>query len=544
MEEQQEQTNGTVTDAIRREASTIAERVSETLVGRRAVRGVTIDGPTSKDIDDAFWLERTSDGRSLLHISIVDIGSLITSLEAPEVEKEAFLRAFTRYYAESTLPMLPEVLSEGRLSLLEGQSCPTLTISLPLDAHLHVGTPLVEQTSLSNNKRFTYDEVDSEIETPLTEFGPMLQDAFRIAQGLLLLRRARGALAFYDLYTGWATTEDGVLFLLPDGRRKKAYIIIQEFMILANEALALYLAQKGLPALYRNHTAKATAPQRSALLDMLDTAVTHPELVNPERVSERVHLVMERATYAPTVEGHFGLDVPAYVHLTSPLRRYPDLVNQRILLAAIQGMSPPYTKMELETIAAHVNAEEATMKDAKKAHFLDEYDEPLRKVLQEAEEAQATTPRPLEHIDVKQFHSMLRFTSEGHLLPPAVEREIVTRLDEQRLRTNDIYAILFRSQNSGDEWERVKTAVLQWLQGNSHDAVQLLLMGYQAQKWEKPSYGLPARVGPPHAPLFTVEGKITVDGTEHVALGTGRTRAKAEQSAAMDLVEQLCKNSL
>nr|MBA2286676.1 RNB domain-containing ribonuclease [Ktedonobacteraceae bacterium] len=464
MAEQHEERRRTFSNTALAEATATAERVRTALHDRATVRGVTIDGPTSRDLDDALWLESHAGGGYTLHVSIADVGALITPQMTPALDAEALQRAFTRYHADRNVPMLPGLLSEGSLSLLAERPRPTITISIPFDAQLSPGEPAIQQTALISGRRFHYDEVDEEIADPRTDAGPMLQDALRVALALFQRRRVQGALAIYDLQAGWATTEEGMLVRLPANNGNKAHLIIQECMILANQVLADFLAQRGIPALYRNHAAKAIAPARGVLLQMMETVVAHPEHSHPENVQETVQFALERARYAPTVEGHFGLQLPAYLHMTSPLRRYPDLVNQRILHAILKGVALPYTISELEAIAEQVNTVEQLIKDAKKAFFLNEYDEPLRRALAEAVQSQGDAPRPLSHLDAKHFHSLIRMAAQGADLSPVIEQELYSRLEEQALNTHDIFTLVFRFQNTGEAWERVKRTVLHWLQ--------------------------------------------------------------------------------
>jgi ribonuclease R len=513
------------------EAAEVAKSISETLAGRSTVNGITIDGPASKDLDDAFWLERLSDGSYRLSISITDVGVLLTAQTTPTLDQEARQRAFTRYFADHRDSMLPETISEGCLSLLEGQPRPTLTMTIPFDASLHAGEPVIQQTLLTSLKQFHYKEVDREIEDGQTEFAPLLQDAFRLAQGLYQARRANGALALYDLTTGWATTEEGALIKLSTSERHKAHLLIQELMILANQSLALYFAQRGIPALYRNHAAKAIAPERFALLRLLETTVAHPE-----RIRTTVSLALERACYAPTVEGHFGLNLPAYLHWTSPLRRYPDLVNQQILHATLTGEPSPFTSSELEAIAAQVNTEEATIKDAKKAFFLAEYDQPLQRIIQEATQDDTSSAQPLAHLDAKHFHSVLRMATEGHVLLPAVEQELYRRLEEQTLEAHDLFTLVFRFHNSGETWERVKRAVLHWLQDHPSSAVSMLQMGQQILGWESPTREI-MNHGTLHARIFQARVTVKVAGQSYISsLHTATQKDLAKQRADAEIL--------
>ncbi|HEU5228935.1 MAG TPA: RNB domain-containing ribonuclease [Ktedonobacteraceae bacterium] len=535
----EEQPYPTFTRAALRETTRIAQHAPTELRKRVTVKGITIDGPYSKDLDDAFWLEHQPHGGYQLHISIADVGSLITPHTTPELDKEAFQRSFTRYYAERNEPMLPRKLSEEQLSLLAGQLRPTMTISLPFDEQLRIGEPQIQCTSLCSERRFHYEEVDEEIKHPRSTFAPMLQDAYRLAWGLLQARRAKGALALYDLHAGWATTEEGSLIRLPEGQRHQAQIIIQEWMILTNQSLALYFAQKGLPALYRNHAAKAIAPERATLLEMITTAVTQPELARLDQVRTTVNLAMERARYAPQVAGHFGLNLPAYLHMTSPLRRYPDLVNQRILHAVLNEEPLPYTSSDLETIAAHINAEEDKIRDAKRAHFLTEYQEPIRRAMMQGEQAATGAGRPLAHLDARTFHSALKMAAEEHALSPGIEQEIYRRFDQQQLSVHDIFTLVFRFQNSGEEWDRVKRAALQWLAQHPHHAISIYQMGQQQHGWEAPHYKI-TPTGKDHQRIFQASATALVDGQRyHSSLHSAAQKDQAKQHALLEIVGKL-----
>jgi len=347
------------------------------------------------------------------------------------------------------------------------------------------------------------------------------------------------SLALYDLETGWATTEEGVLFQLPTGERHQAHLIIQECMILANQTLAHYLAERGIPALYRNHAARAIAPERQELRELLEGAVTHPEQVNPERVRATVTLALERARYAPTVAGHFGLNLPAYLPATSPLRRYADLVNQRVLAAVLQGEPLPYTSRDLETIADQVNAAEEEMKEAKLAYFRGTYDEQLRGLLVAGAPDQDTSSRPLSELDAGHFHSVLRMAAEAQVLRPDVEHELLRRLDAQRLGAHDLFTVLFRFQQSGEAWERMKQASFAWLQSHPHYAPSLLVMGQQALGWGEPEWEITTR-GEAREGNFQARALVTIAGQQYrSSWHTSTQKVRAKQAAGAGLLVRI-----
>ncbi len=537
LEDQQERRPRSFSKAALQESKTVLERLAEVISERPVVQGFTIDGPTSKDLDDALWLERRPDGGYQLDISIADVGSLLTPELTPTLDKEALQRSFTRYFAEDNAPMLPRSLSEASLSLLEGQPRPTLTLTLPFDAKLRMGEPSIRHTTLTSIKRFTYESADHAIEHPHNELTEMVRDAYGLAQRFFQKRRARGALALYDLQAGWATNEEGNLVSLSQGERHKAHILIQEYMILANQVFAHFLADKGVLALYRNHVAKAIAPERAKLLEMLETAVSHPEEITPERIQATVNLVMERAQYAPTIAGHFALNLPAYTHMTSPLRRYPDLVNQRILSAILKGEKLPYTKAVLEAIAEHVNAVEKRNKEAKQAHFLAVYDNQLRQMIEEAKKEQ--NPRPLEQLDARHFHSMLRMAAETHVLQPELEQELLTRLSEDRVQAHDLFTLVFRYPQKGEVWERVKRDLLTWLQEHPHHAVSMLMMGKQSFGWSEPDW----RISPIWSGMqqtFQAQAWVLVDGKVYSSsVRHAPQKDRAKQLASAELLAQI-----
>jgi ribonuclease R len=521
------------------EAEAVSKSVAERLAARPAARGITIDGPTSTDLDDAFWLGRLPQGGYQLQVSIADVGSWVTPRQTPALDRAAFRRAFTRYEGERYRPMLPSLLSEDQLSLLEGRLRPAITITLVLDEQLRLSESHIAQTALRSSKRLSYEAAERELDQPQTPLAPMLRLAYEVARGLLNGRRLRGALAAYHLPTGWITTEDGLLRKLGAAEQYKAQLITAEFMILANQAFAHFFASQGILALYRNQKATAVAPERLTLLQLLDTAVQHPALVSPERIRATFQLAMERARYAPTLEGHFGLNLPAYVHMTSPIRRYPDLVNQRILLAVLNGEEPPYLKADLERIAKAVNGKEQGVKEAKRHHYLALHDRHIEGLIAEDGEENQAPSQSLADLDAKTFHSVIRMAAEGQMLFPAVEQEILRRLEAHQLYAHDLFTLLFRFDTSGAAWERVKTAALRELARTPHHAPSMLLMGQHVLGWSAPAYEFSAdRME--YITVFQARASVHIAGQDYVsAWQRAPQKSRAKQLASADLITRI-----
>ena len=119
------------------------------------------------------------------------------------------------------------------------------------------------------------------------------------------------------------------------GDRHRSHLLIQEFMILANRAVAQWLADQDIPALYRNHTARAISPDRETMNQTLMT------LGSGAAIRKRLTSWLNRAEYGPALVGHFALNLPAYCHFTSPIRRLADLINHRIVKALLKQQDSP-----------------------------------------------------------------------------------------------------------------------------------------------------------------------------------------------------------
>lgn len=476
------------------EVSTVQERIAAVLLERFEVGGITINSPLTEACDTAFWLERTPQGGYTLLLSIVDVATFITTNTTPALDSEARRRAFAHHTPEKVFaPLLPDSLAEGSLSLL-GQHCPTLTLTLPIDSSYHVGELSLQQTIVRSRKRFTYEEADQEMAGDTqTAYTSMLQDAYRVALRLWRLRILQGAITTYDLENGWVMTEDGVRILLDADKRYKAYIIEQEFLILANQFLASFLAAAELPALYRNHA---------------------------------VEIPPTKATYGPSISGHGGLNVPVYIRALFPLRSYPDLVNQRILLAHLQREPSLYTVEELEALAIPLNAKEASIKAAKKGHFRSEHDENLQNRREEG---------PLPDLDQKHFHSVIRRAVEEQGLTPEITQEILRRLAQGDLKDNDLYTLVFRFANNTEEWQPIKEAIFQFLQRSPSYAAMLLNSGQQQGKWNVRYEEL--SILPVY---FQAQAFLTYEGQTYTSsLHTAGRRDRAKQLAIVDVLSKI-----
>jgi len=325
---------------------------------------VTIDGETARDFDDAICVEPTEEGFTL-YVSIADVGHYVRT--GSTIDREAYLRGTSVYLPDRVLPMLPERLSNDLCSLVPDQDRPAFTAILRFDAIGRRTGERYAKSLIRSRKRLTYTTVnqllyqnDPEARAAHSELVPMLEAAKQLTVLLKKRRIERGSLEF-NLPEPLVTLTGEQVTAISLAERNRAHMLIEDCMLAANEAVAETLAKARRPVLYRIHE----YPDPAKLETFTDAAkalgLHLPQSeVNPAwfaRVIEQVsdspaeYIVnnlllrtMQQARYAPENCGHFGLAAPYYLHFTSPIRRYPDLVAHRVLQALLAGQTPETDK--------------------------------------------------------------------------------------------------------------------------------------------------------------------------------------------------------
>ena len=332
----------------------------EMLEDRRDLRDeciITVDGASAKDLDDAVSLTRDEQGRQVLGVHIADVSHYVAAHSA--LDREAFERGTSVYFADRVIPMLPKELSNGICSLHPGVDRLTLSCFMTLDENAHVVKQEIVKSVIRSTERMTYTDCnklladgDADLAVRYGHILPMLREMAALAAKLERNRRLRGSL---DL----SSSEAVILcdrFGHPVGveLRKPGLSegLIEEFMLAANETVARYLHGLQKPAVYRVHE-KPTGDKTERLRAMLAPfgldvgAADHFALQKvlkqvegkPEEpaVNAIVLRSMMKARYDPENLGHFGLAAEYYCHFTSPIRRYPDLMVHRVLTALLAG---------------------------------------------------------------------------------------------------------------------------------------------------------------------------------------------------------------
>ena len=369
-------------------------------VDQRDLPYVTIDGEDARDFDDAVCLAKEGGGYRL-YVAIADVSHYVAPWSS--LDREAYIRGTSVYFPDRCIPMLPPELSEGVCSLKAGVNRLTVTVEIPIRQGGEAGPPRFYPSVIRSRARLTYDEVhdflaggdhgprgrtgsDGKI---APDVGRMLRHMATAAGWLTLARSARGALDF-DLPEPRIAVEGGMPVSVRAAQRWESHRLIEEFMLLANTAVAEYLSKRGDPFLFRIHeepaeerveefeTAAGRLLRRSRPTDRRDVTSrlqAWATLARGGKYERPVHMMLLRslmlARYGPETRGHFGLALARYTHFTSPIRRYPDLVVHRVLKAALGDRSPHAWLGNLAEkgaeIGAHLSGRERLAMDAERA---------------------------------------------------------------------------------------------------------------------------------------------------------------------------------
>ncbi|NDY41824.1 ribonuclease R [Dissulfurirhabdus thermomarina] len=380
--------------AARDQAEALPDAVTrDDLAGRKDLRElplVTIDGADARDFDDAVCVRKTRTGYTLT-VAIADVGHYVPA--GSPLDEDALARGTSVYFPGAVVPMLPESLSNHLCSLVPGQDRLAMAVEIAYDRAGRPRWSRFFKAVIRSHRRFTYTEVkevlvdrDPAAVARNREHLDHLEWMAELAGHLSRRRRRRGSIDFDLPEPAVVLGLRGELEAIVRRERNLAHQIIEEFMIAANEAVAAHLAERRIPVLYRVHE----EPDRAKVRDFVEFArsagldVAAPEELTPRWFQEvlaraegtpQEYVVnavllrsMQQAVYSPVNSGHFGLASPAYLHFTSPIRRYPDLVVHRVLKANLRGTRkrPVYGEDRLEELGRALSARERTALEAER----------------------------------------------------------------------------------------------------------------------------------------------------------------------------------
>lgn len=326
----------------------------------------TIDGDDARDFDDAVSLEPMENGHMLLGVHIADVSHYVTP--GSPLDDEAYRRGTSVYYPGHVVPMLPVALSNGICSLNPDVDRLAFSAFLEVDKDGRCHKSQFAKTVIRSKARMTYrkmNEIFDGNKERRAEYAFLTETADRmhaLSQAMRRRRMERGALDLDLPEAEILTDESGEPVEVSFRARGDAEKMIEEFMLAANEAVAAYMTHRNNPTVYRVHESPdpeklrvfaqfarpfgyrvdASKPNDTTQLQaVLDGAKDDPR----QRALPTLLLrSLARARYDAECLGHYGLQAKEYLHFTSPIRRYPDLVAHRMLFKAISGQQ--YTKSD------------------------------------------------------------------------------------------------------------------------------------------------------------------------------------------------------
>jgi ribonuclease R len=360
------------------ESRELAKHFSEAEIGTRldlrTTPTVTIDPSNARDFDDAISLSRDSRGHWTLGVHIADVSHFVRA--GTVLDRTARHRGTSVYLPDRVIPMLPEILSNSLASLQAGHTRYTVSVLLDFDPHGVLTAKQFARSAIQVAHRFTYEQaidVMKRPEEPHPEVAPsisrLLSDMLELAMILRRRRMARGALELTLPEVEIDLGETGQVIGAHLVEHGESHQVIEEFMLAANEAVALLLAEKDYLFLRRVHPdpepikLAGFAEFVQSLGLVLDRPQDRFELQRilkettgePEEYAVHYGLLrsLKQARYTPEPEGHYALASGDYCHFTSPIRRYPDLQVHRQLVASLEGKRPKGNEDELFVLGQH-----------------------------------------------------------------------------------------------------------------------------------------------------------------------------------------------
>lgn len=327
----------------------------EKRVDCRDIPTFTIDPADAKDFDDALSIRRLSDNLWEVGVHIADVTYYVK--QGDTIDEEAFKRATSVYLVDRTIPMLPERLSNRLCSLRPNEDKCCFSVLFKMDDAANVKEYQIVHTIINSDRRFTYEEAQTIIETEEGEMKEEILALDRLAKQLRENRFIKGAIAFERTEVRFEIDEKGKPLSVYFKESKDANKLIEEFMLLANRTVAEHVGKvklkkdKAKTFVYRVHD--LPDPEKLANLSQFISRFGYKLKTNGKQteVSSSINRLldqvqgkreqnlietiairsMSKAIYSTDNLGHYGLAFDFYTHFTSPIRRYPDMMVHRLL---------------------------------------------------------------------------------------------------------------------------------------------------------------------------------------------------------------------
>lgn len=394
------------------EAQQIPMRIEESMIGKerhdlRDLLTITIDGDDARDFDDAISIEKISGGYRLW-VHIADVSYYVRPRSA--LDREAYRRGTSVYVTDRVVPMLPQTLSNGICSLNPQEDRFALTAQMDIGYDGGLMSYQLYPSVIRSDERMTYDKVnriiakEEKLARRYAHLLVLIDQMMACSDAIRRRRHALGAIDFDKKESKVIVDEAGVPQEVVIRERGISERMIEDFMIAANECVAAHLKWLDLPAMYRVHEQPEAKKVRT--FARIAKTLGYRFVVNPANVhatqyqrlleeakgAENYDVLstymlrsMQKARYDGKCLGHFGLGLKEYLHFTSPIRRYPDLVVHRMLRRYVFENEQDTARMKkdaswIEQAAANASVRERLAQDAerdvddmKKAQYMERY---------------------------------------------------------------------------------------------------------------------------------------------------------------------------
>lgn len=365
------------------EVEFITEEIPQTEIEKRIdfrqKNVFTIDPDDAKDFDDAVSIEKLSNGSYEVGIHIADVSHYVKKKSA--LFNEAFQRATSVYMVGSVIPMLPEKISNQICSLVPNKDRLTFSVIVEIDTDAKVYNYKIKKSIINSKRRFTYDEVQTIIETGRGDFADEIILLNKISAALRQKRISKGSINFVSSEVKFILDENGSPIDIKLKVAKESHSLIEELMLLANKIVATHV-NKGsnknkFNFIYRVHDLpdeekirefekfikslgynfSASAKNKSMEMQkLLESVKDTPEASVINEVAIRS---MAKAIYSTENIGHYGLGFKYYTHFTSPIRRFPDLIVHKLIYNYLENINKEsYNLNELKEISEQSSAQE------------------------------------------------------------------------------------------------------------------------------------------------------------------------------------------
>ncbi|MEZ5328808.1 MAG: ribonuclease R [Verrucomicrobiales bacterium] len=430
-----------VLQEVRAIGNAVTEKDCEGRVDCRAHSVITIDPDDAKDFDDAIYLEPASGKRWKLWVHIADVSHYVKP--GSELDKEARQRGNSTYLVDRVIPMLPEALSNELCSLKPNVDRLTKCVEFVIGEEGKVLSTKCYSAVIHSQRRYAYVEALEVIEknAPADAIEQMLLHANELAQRIRARRFKAGSLELDFPETKIRLDDHGRVDRIERMENDVSHQLIEEYMLLANEAVAGQLMKQKRPSIYRIHEAPDEGRLNDYRLLVLSHHIPCGNLTKPQEVQrllKRLNSVpigqalkigflksLMRARYAVTPLGHYGLAKQKYTHFTSPIRRYADLIVHRSLFDRKPG-----TLQDLKRTADHISATERNSADAER----DSKDVKLQAYLTAQLESNNPHRYPALITDLRNFGFFVDVVDLGMsgLVPLSILRDDFYELDTAR----------------------------------------------------------------------------------------------------------------